>query len=86
MNKIEKFVDDLYNRRLDFDAYTVKDLDFTSEEALEVYDILRTKLVDEKDLFWANVQSIIFLFNMHYFGVTSEILTNHLETKYNYGK
>ena len=87
MKKTKKFIDDLLNERLDFDAYTVRNLDFTLDEALEIYDLIRIEIKSEKNpKIWAHPQLVMFLLNMNYFGVTPEIFKSHLEKKYNYGK
>ena len=87
MNKVQDFFKQLYEGTLYFDAHTVKSLNCTPEEALKIYDLVRTKIVDEKNnKILINPQVVIFLTGMCYFGVTGEVFKNHLETKYNYGK
>lgn len=82
-SKVKDFCKQLDERTLTFDAHTVKDLDFTTEEALEIFDFLRPKFLGKSNNeVLKNTQAVIFLLNMNYFGVTGEVFGNHLKTKY----
>lgn len=82
-SKVKHFCKQLDERTLTFDAYTVRDLQFTTEEALEIFDFLRPKfLAKNNNEILKNIQAVIFLLNMNYFGVTGEVFKNHLKTKY----